>query len=718
MKGKKIMTKAVAGVMTLALLLGSVALNSPGAASAKKVKVKKVTAVAPSGKTVYVAKGKKVKIKTTVKVTPNKKANKKVTYKSANKKVATVNAKGVIKGIKAGKTKVTVVSKKNKKKKAVLKVVVKKAAVKKVKINAKNFVLSAGSSKKLKATVTPKKNTCTKVVWSSSNKKVAKVSSKGVVKGVKDGTAKITAKAADGSGKKASVTVKVGAGIAGISVISSRLVRVTLTGKKALAKSNFMIQTKVSPASGKYVTRTVENVSTADQKVYDVTLQEDAFYKGEYLKVTIPALATNQSAEIYIENISDYGNATNKEVIYVTGNKDTMGFYDEEWGIYNTNRVGDVTYSGVSGLPSGLKAYISRDKTSVRVRGMFNNIENGTTATLTGTDEKGVTFTKNYIFAIGSNDQIIAVAEPASVQLSYCPDDPRTIKDEESGYRISKYNIYDFVHVGGGQNFDYEVTYNGRDLDELIYDENDLRRAINAGTYNFDVAITSKNNENVKSSATVTLILQDGVTVSGTVRDASGQPVKKVNVFGYTKSDEYGNYNKISACTELDGTYSTRVLPGNYYTNIYFDDDDYNSYATSAGNHFFSNTTKDFTLPLHRVVFNLNVPGAVGFSSCMPEVINGFGEIVPLHAFYDAYDSDRSVYGYLKPGSYEVLSYPEGSFGDTVLAYGELQSETDIFGNNIYWLANNLGRYKVSGAFSISGNANVQLNAVKVNLDD
>jgi len=45
---------------------------------------------------------KKVKITTTVKVKPNKKANKKVTYKSANKKIATVSAKGVVKGVKAG----------------------------------------------------------------------------------------------------------------------------------------------------------------------------------------------------------------------------------------------------------------------------------------------------------------------------------------------------------------------------------------------------------------------------------------------------------------------------------------------------------------------------------------------------------------------------------------------------------------------------------------
>ena len=77
--------------------------------------------------------------------------------------------------------------------------------------------MSAGGTKKLTAKVTPKKNVYKKVVWTSSNKKVAAVTSKGVVKGLREGSAKITASAVDGSKKKASVTVKVGAGIASVS---------------------------------------------------------------------------------------------------------------------------------------------------------------------------------------------------------------------------------------------------------------------------------------------------------------------------------------------------------------------------------------------------------------------------------------------------------------------------------------------------------------------
>lgn len=96
------LTKAFIGALSFAAALSTAVVFNASDAQAKKASVKKVTASAPSGKKVYVAKGKKVKITTTVKVKPNKKANKKVTYKSANKKIATVSAKG---GCKSGKNK-------------------------------------------------------------------------------------------------------------------------------------------------------------------------------------------------------------------------------------------------------------------------------------------------------------------------------------------------------------------------------------------------------------------------------------------------------------------------------------------------------------------------------------------------------------------------------------------------------------------------------------
>lgn len=139
---------------------------------------------------VYVGK------KATIKVTKTKVTGK-VTFKSSNKKVATVNSKGVITGKKAGKTVITVKVGKYTKK---LTVTVKKPSFKLVKSSAK---LKKGK----KTTIRVKAAPVSKVTYKTSNKKVATVNSKGVVTAKKKGTAKITVKC-NGITRTFKVTVK------------------------------------------------------------------------------------------------------------------------------------------------------------------------------------------------------------------------------------------------------------------------------------------------------------------------------------------------------------------------------------------------------------------------------------------------------------------------------------------------------------------------------
>ena len=82
-----------------------------------------------------------------------------------------------------------------------------------------------------------------------------------------------------------------------------------------LLYTSFQVQTRSGASSTKYLTKHVESVTTNDQKIYDITLKEQV-YATDYLKVTISALATNKSVEIYIDNISGYGDAGNTEVSY------------------------------------------------------------------------------------------------------------------------------------------------------------------------------------------------------------------------------------------------------------------------------------------------------------------------------------------------------------------------------------------------------------------
>ena len=173
------------------------------------VKVSKITL---SGISKQIAAGKKIKL--TAKITPSNAANKAVTWKSSNKKVATVNSAGVVtvKKKTGGKSvTITATAKDGSKVKATYKIKSMKGVVKKVTISGSKSV-KAKKTLKLKAKVTATKKANKKLKWTTSNKKYATVSSSGKVKALKAGKGKkvkITAMATDGSGKKKSVTIKI-----------------------------------------------------------------------------------------------------------------------------------------------------------------------------------------------------------------------------------------------------------------------------------------------------------------------------------------------------------------------------------------------------------------------------------------------------------------------------------------------------------------------------
>lgn len=165
-------------------------------------KTVKVTGVTISKTKLTLAKGKKAKL--TAAVAPANATNKKVTWNSANKKVATVSQTGQIKAVGKGTTNITVTTADGKKT-ATCKVTVTIPS-KKVKLNTKKVYVVAGKSVKVKATMTPS-NTTDKVTWSTSNKKVATVKKGKITAKKKTGKATITAKTT--SGKKTTLTVYV-----------------------------------------------------------------------------------------------------------------------------------------------------------------------------------------------------------------------------------------------------------------------------------------------------------------------------------------------------------------------------------------------------------------------------------------------------------------------------------------------------------------------------
>ena len=204
-KSSSFLRKFFVVLMSLAIVVAYsvVPFTQSYAATKKPTKITLTT----TSKTVDI----KGKVTVSVKSVKPAKASKAVKWKSSNKKIATVNSKGVVTGKKKGKVKITATSKSNKKVKKTITITVKDLKAKSVKLSKKSATLAKGKSLTLKASVSPK-GVYAPLTWKSSNTKVAKVNSKGQVTAVAPGTATITAatsKKTAGKAVKASCKITV-----------------------------------------------------------------------------------------------------------------------------------------------------------------------------------------------------------------------------------------------------------------------------------------------------------------------------------------------------------------------------------------------------------------------------------------------------------------------------------------------------------------------------
>ncbi len=150
--------------------------------------------------------GEKYTLKPTVK--PSSASNKNVTWKSSDKSVATVSSKGVVTAKGTGTATITATTQSGSFKASCKVYVDEFVKVEKVVLSKSSKTLNVSDTYTLKATVVPADASNKSVTWKSSNSKVAKVSSKGVVTAVGKGTAKITVTTKDGK-RKDVCTVKV-----------------------------------------------------------------------------------------------------------------------------------------------------------------------------------------------------------------------------------------------------------------------------------------------------------------------------------------------------------------------------------------------------------------------------------------------------------------------------------------------------------------------------
>lgn len=255
-----------------------------------------VSGVALNKKVATVNVGKTVTVKATV--TPANADNKTLVWTSSNKKIATVS-NGVVKGVKAGRVIITAKTTDGSNISATCTVTVKQP-VTRISLS-KKATMYTGKKLTLKAKVNPANASNKALTWKSSNTKIAKVASNGVVTGVKAGTVKITATAKDGSRKSATCTVTVRQSVSKITLSktnvvlpkkgSSYNVRVTVAPKNAYNKNVAVksANTKVAKVSASTVKsgKTVKITAVKKGKTKVAFTAKDGSKKSAICKVTV-----------------------------------------------------------------------------------------------------------------------------------------------------------------------------------------------------------------------------------------------------------------------------------------------------------------------------------------------------------------------------------------------------------------------------------------------
>lgn len=147
----------------------------------------------------------------TATITPSNATDKSVTWSSSNTTVATVSSSGLVTAKSPGTATITCKANDGSGVLATCTVTVTSPfiLVENISLNNSSVTLEESKTHQLTATVTPSNATDKSVTWSSSNTSVATVSSSGLVTAKTAGTATITCKANDGSGKSASCKVTV-----------------------------------------------------------------------------------------------------------------------------------------------------------------------------------------------------------------------------------------------------------------------------------------------------------------------------------------------------------------------------------------------------------------------------------------------------------------------------------------------------------------------------
>lgn len=404
------------------------------------------------------------------------------------------------------------------------------AKKKKAKSSQTKVSVTVGKTKTLKV-----KKATKKVKWSTSNKKVVKITkSKGkkkssaVIKGVKKGSAVITAK----YGKKKQqwkVTVKAPVtNIASISVdpLDPQCLVVKLKKAAAVNVSDITIALK-NYNEGKYnYEPTVKTLTTTDQITYRIYLSS-GIYNGRFVKLT---LGKNDSKEVQFKK-----KIVGDENVNILKEKDsTFSIYCSE---YFSNTIGNVKYTIKEGnLPEGV---VINSK-----RGLIKGIAtvNGTyPVTLQATDELGRTATATVNFIIYDKTVVVCPNSEQEVRLDDYVEtrlaDTATNKAGETYYKA-----FTISPKGGSGSYRYTLAAPDIANVRLSTDVKDATTGqvtqvagsstklyipfeITEGDHVYTITITDEVNPQITATTAVTVKAVKYYNIKGNAKDVNGAPL-------------------------------------------------------------------------------------------------------------------------------------------------------------------------------------------------
>ena len=191
-------------------------------------------------------------------VTPSQ-ASQKVAWSSSNGKIATVDSKGRVKAVSNGTCKIIATTTDGTNKTASCDVTVDVKFVTGISFDFNSYTITnVNQTPVFNPNITPSDAEDKSVRWSSSNTKVATVSSSGVIKAVSNGTCKITATTTDGTNLSASFNITVNIKATKITLDKTKI---ELTTGKETEKITASIEPSMANKNVKY-TSSDESVAT------------------------------------------------------------------------------------------------------------------------------------------------------------------------------------------------------------------------------------------------------------------------------------------------------------------------------------------------------------------------------------------------------------------------------------------------------------------------